>query len=143
MSEENKAIVRRGYEEIWNGENLAAVDEIYAPGFVLYDPVTPGVRGPEGFKQYVTMIRTAFPDLHFTVKDQIAEGDKVATRWTVTGTQQGQFMGIPPTGKHSTVTGITISRIADGKIVEERSNWDALGMLQQAGVVPPMGEGGK
>lgn len=143
MSEANKAIVRRGFEEIWNKGNLAAVDEMYATNFVLHDPGSPGVRGPEGVKQYVTRERTAFPDIHFVVEDQIAEGDKVATRWTATGTHQRELMGIPASGKFATVTGIMISRILEGKIVEGWSNWDALGMLQQMGVAPRMGEGGQ
>ena len=84
--------------------------------------------------------RTAFPDLNVKVEDQLAEGDKVATRWTTTGTHQGEFAGIPPTGKQGGVTGTTIARVVGGKIVEERSNWDTLGLLQQLGVIPPMGQ---
>jgi len=141
MSAENKALVRRAYEEIWSKGNLAVVEELYAPNFVLHDPAAPGVQGPEGLKQLITMNRTGFPDLKLAVVDQIAEGDKVVTHWTGTGTHQGEMMGIPATGKQGTVTGTTISRIAGGKIVEETTNWDTLGMLQQLGVIPPMGEG--
>ena len=139
MSEQNKAIARRGYKEIWSKGDLAVVDEIYAPNVVLHDPSAPGVQGHEGIKQLVTMNRTAFPDLHFTIEDQIAEGDKVVTRWMAGGTHQGEFNGIPATGRKGSVTGITISRIAGGKIVEENTNWDTLGLLQQLGVIPPMG----
>jgi predicted ester cyclase len=86
---------------------------------------------------------THFPDLQITVEDQLAEGDKVPTRWKARGTHDGEFAGIPPTGKQGMVTGTTISRIAAGKIVEERSNWNTLGLLQPLGVVPPMGEDGE
>jgi len=140
MSEENKAIVRRSYEELWSKGNLDVVDELYAADFVLHDPAQPGIRGPEGYKQIVITNRTAFPDLNVKVEDQLAEGDKVATRWTTTGTHQGEFAGIPATGKRGGVTGTTIARVVGGKIVEERSNWDTLGLLQQLGVIPPMGQ---
>ena len=136
MSEENKAIVRRVYEQVWSKGNLDVVDELYAADFVLHDPAQPGIRGPEGYKQIVTGNRTAFPDLQITVEDQLAEGDKVATRWTTTGTHQGEFAGIPATGKRGGVTGTTIARVVGGKIVEERSNWDTLGLLQQLGAIP-------
>lgn len=96
--------------------------------------------GREGFKQFVLMYRSAFPDMHITIEDQIAEGDKVVSRWTARGTHQGELMGIPPTGKQATVTGINIERFANGKFVEEWSNFDALGLLQQLGVVTTLGQ---
>ena len=144
-AEENKAITRRIFEETWNQGKLDVVDEILATDFVLHDPVMPeDIHGPEGFKQFVTMYRTAFPDIHFTIEDQIAAGDKVVTRWSGTGTHQGELMGIAPTGVRGPgVTGITIDRIAGGKTVETWNAWDALGMLQQIGVVPPIGEEAK
>ena len=86
------------------------------------------------------MYRSAFPDMQLTIEDQIAEGDKVVTRWTARGTHQGELMGIPPTGKQATVTGITVGRVANGKFVESWSNFDALGMMQQLGVVPVPGQ---
>jgi steroid delta-isomerase-like uncharacterized protein len=141
--EENKAIARRHFEEVWSKGNITLVDEHIATNFVLHDPSSREVQGTEGYKQYVTIYRTAFPDIHFIVEDQIAEGNKVATRWTATGTHQGELMGIPPTGKLCTVTGISIGRIAGGKIQESWSYWDAMGMLQQLGVVPPIAEGDK
>ncbi len=141
--EENKASVRLAFEEGWNKGNLTTVDEDVATNYVLHDPFSGEVKGPEGYKQYVKMYRNAFPDLHFTIEDQIAEGDKVVTRWTCTGTHRGELMGIAPTGKLGTVTGIFIDRIAGGKAVETWAAWDALGMLQQLGVVPPMGQGGE
>ena len=135
--QENKAIIRRFLEEIFAGGNLELVDELFAPNFVLHDPSVPQeVRGPEGIRQYITMYRTAYPDTHFTIEDQIAEGDRVVTRWTGQGTHQGELMGIPPTGRRVTVTGIEVDRIAGGKIEETWVSYDALGMMQQLGVVP-------
>ncbi|GIK43546.1 MAG: hypothetical protein BroJett011_73790 [Chloroflexota bacterium] len=136
---ENKAIVRRGWEEIWNKGNLTIAPEHYALTYVSHMPGNPDMYGPEGHNQLVTMYRTAFPDLHFTVEDQIAEGDKVVNRVTARGTHLGEFRGIPPTGKPITVTGITIDRIAGGKLVESWASWDFLGLLQQLGVVPKSG----
>ena len=135
--QENKAIIRRFLEEIFAGGNLELVDELFAPNFVLHDPSVPQeVRGPEGIRQYITMYRTAYPDTHFTIEDQIAEGDRVVTRWTGQGTHQGELMGIPPTGRRVTVTGIEVDRIAGGKIEETWISYDALGMMQQLGVIP-------
>lgn len=99
MSEENKALIRRYFEEVWNKGNLAFVDENMASSYVNHDPALAGFPQIQGFKQRVTMIRTAFPDFHFTIDDMVAEGDKVVTRWTARGTNRGAFMGIPPTGR--------------------------------------------
>jgi len=138
--EENKAMDRRFYEEVWNGGNLAVVDEFVAANYVDHDPQPTGaLEGVEGIKQSVTMYRTAFPDAHFTIEDQIAEGDLLVTRWRARGTHQGPLMGIPPTGKPAMVTGISITRWASGKVVEGWTNFDALGLLQQLGAVPSMG----
>ena len=144
-AEENKAISRRVFEETWNQGKLDVVDEILATDSVLHDPSMPqDIRGPEGFKQFVTMYRVAFPDIHFTIVDQIAEGDKVVTRWTSVGTHQGELMGIAPTGVRGPgVMGVTIDRIVSGKCVEIWNAWDVLGMLQQLGVVPPIGKAAK
>jgi steroid delta-isomerase-like uncharacterized protein len=137
--EENKAIFRRIVEEGFNKGNLAIVDELVATNHVNH---TDNVHGPEEYKQFINMYRTAFPDLHMTIEDQIAEGDKVVNRWTSRGTHKGELMGIPPTGKQTTVTGMYVARIIGGKIVEEWGNLDALGMMQQIGVVPPPGQAG-
>ncbi len=133
--EENKAIARRAFEEIWSQGKLDVIDEIYATGLKQ--------KQQKIVRTSVSRWRAAFPDLKFTIEDQIAEGDKVVTRWTSTGTHKGELMGIAPTGVKMTVTGIEISRIAGGKIMEKGENWDALGMWQQLGVVPPIGEAGK
>jgi len=139
--EENKALVRRVIEEVRHQGKLDVVDEVYATNFVPHLVGNPDIRDIEGFKQLVTTLRTAFPDGHFTIDDIIAEGDKVVTRWTFTGTHKGELMGIPPTDKQATVTGIDIIRIASGKIVEGWTNMDTLGFMQQLGVIPPMGQG--
>lgn len=136
-AEENKAIVRREVEEIFVQGNLDAADEIYAPNYVGHDPTLPeDIRGVEGAKQYAAMYRNAFPDLEAIVEDQIAEGDKVATRYTVRGTHQGELEGIAPTGNRVEMTGIVIAHIADGRVVEDWANFDILGLMQQIGAGP-------
>jgi len=138
---ENKALARRVFEEVWNKGNLAVADEVWANNFVGH-AVPDEIKGPEGAKQFFSVFRSAFPDLQFTIEDQIAEGDKVVTRWTLRGTHEGEFQGIAPTGKQMAMTGITVQRIAGGRIVEGWTNRDALGMLVQLGVVPPPGQAG-
>ncbi len=135
-TEENKAIDRRIVEEVWNRKNLALVDELVDANFVLHGVGGPDLKGPEGFKQFVNINATAFPDFHVTIEDMIAEGDKVVSRVTARGTHQGDFMGIAPTGKQFEVTAIIISRYAGGKMVEGWLVNDVLGMMQQIGVVP-------
>ena len=137
-TEENKALARRLFEEVLNQKNVALIDEFYSPNYVEHTPNGP-VHGTEAYKQYLMMYFTAFPDAHYTIEDQIAEGEKVMTRWSVRGTHQGPLMGIPPTGKNSTVTGMSIGRREGGKIVEAWTEFDTLGMLQQLGVIPSMG----
>ena len=139
MSAANKALSKRILDEAFNAGKLAVMDEILADGFVNYDAALPepGV-GIDAAKASVSGYRDAFPDLKITIEDQIAEGDSVVTRWTARGTHQGGLMGIPATGKQATVTGITIDRIADGRITESRTNWDTLGLLQQIGAIPAM-----
>ncbi len=139
-AEENKALLRRFFEDLFNHGSLETADAIVAPDYVNHDPVPGETPGVEGLKQFVTMLRTAFPDIHFTVDDQVAEGEKVATRWTVMGTHQAEFAGIPATGKPVRLTAINIHRVADGKIQEGWLNWDALGMMQQLGVIPAPGQ---
>jgi steroid delta-isomerase-like uncharacterized protein len=143
-TEENKALVRRVFEQGWNAANLDLFDEINVPDYVLHDPSVPeDVRGIDGIKRFASMYLRAFPDLHFTVEEQIAEGDKVVTRWTSSATHQGELMGIPPTGNRTGVSGITISRISEGKLVEDWNNWDTLGLMRQLGVVPEPGQSGE
>jgi predicted ester cyclase len=140
-TESNKSISRRFWEEVFGMEKLELADELIAPGFSDTGPgATPGLpSGPEGSKMLVKIYRTAFPDLQFTVDEQVAEGDKVMTRWSAKGTHRGDLAGIPPTGKSVSVTGISIDRIAGGKIVETWGIFDQFGMLQQLGVIPAQG----
>ena len=134
---ENKALACRVFDEIWNEGSLDVADEIFDANYVSHGlGIAPG---PASFKQYVSVYLSAFPDCHFTIEDQVAEGDKVVTRWTATGTHTGELIGIPPTDVQATVTGISINRYAGGKVVEVWDNWDGLGMMQQLGVIPPMG----
>ena len=137
-AEDNKALVRRLYEEVFNQRSLALVDELCTTNHVYHNPPTT-LHGREEFKQLLSLYITAFPDAQFTVEDEIAEGDRVASRYTFRGTHQGELMGISPTGKQVTVTGIIINRILNGKVEEGWLNFDALGMLQQLGVVPGPG----
>jgi len=142
-TEKNKAALRRVYDEIFNKGKLSVVDEVIAANYILHGVATIEVNGPEGFKQFVTMYRNAFPDLQATVVDMVAEGDKVAHSFTLRGTHKGALMGIAPTGKQVTLTGTTISRFAGGKEIEARMNADVLGLYQQLGVIPPIGPSGK
>jgi steroid delta-isomerase-like uncharacterized protein len=137
MSEENKKLERRAIEEVWNQGNYAVVDEIVASDYLGHssNPATE-THGREGVKQFYMALHSAFPDIHFAIEDQVAEGDKVVTRWTARATHNGEYQGIPPTGNRGELTGITIERIAGGKIVECWSNYDELGLLQQLGVIP-------
>jgi steroid delta-isomerase-like uncharacterized protein len=139
MSEQNKALSRRLIEEAFNKGNLTTVDEVYAGNLVNHS-APPGMAADrEGTKQFIGMYRAAFPDLHTAIADQIADGDKVATRWTAQGTNKGSLFGAPATGKRATIAGITIDRIDGGKIVETWNTYDQLGMMQQLGLVPKPG----
>ena len=141
-AEENKAVVRREMEELFNqGGNLDVADEIIAPNYVSYEPTSGEVRGIEGAKQFAATYREAFPDLQNTIEDMVAEGDKVVVRFRGRGTHQGETEAFgPPTGKRMEMTGITIKRLSDGKIVEAWTNFDALGMMQQLGLIPEAAE---
>jgi steroid delta-isomerase-like uncharacterized protein len=134
VGEQLKMIARREFEEVYSRGNLDVVDEIVSAEYVCYDPALPEpVRGREGLKQAVTGFRRAFPDLTFTVEDQIVEGDTVVTRWTATGTHRGELFGLAGTGRRVTMTGIDIERFADGRIVEVWASWDLHGLLRQLG----------
>ena len=137
MSEQNKATAKRFYDA-WTSGELDAFDEIIAPNYQDHDTQNPNAStpGPAGAKRTAEMYRAAFSDSHFEIEQQLADGDYVSTRWTATGTQDGELMGMPASGKQVAVSGITIDRFEDGKIVEGWTNWDTLGMMQQLGVVP-------
>jgi len=138
-TEENKAMVRRFIEEVFNQRNVDAIDTFMSSDYVdhVVPPGVPPTR--EGFKQFAGVFLAAFPDFQYTIEDDIAEGDRVMQRLSASGTQQGEVMGIPATGKHATWSEMHIGRVAGGKIAEHWGNIDQLSMLQQLGVIPPMG----
>ena len=136
MSEANKKLARRFIEEALNKGDFRVIDEAVSNDYVYREPTIGERRGRDGFKQLLTMYRTAFPDCAMTVEEQIAEGDRIVTRWTARGTHRGELFGIAPTGKQITVTGIVISRFAQGKLVEDLEIYDSLGLMRQFGVVP-------
>ena len=137
-TETNKAIVRRFYTEAWNEKNLDILEETHHPQWTHQDPSNPNdlQGGPEGNRARLSHLIAAFPDIHYTLEDVIAEGDRVVVRFTVTATHQGVFAGIPATGKAVSMAGIIIHRIQDGKIIEDWVVRDTLGLLQQLGVIP-------
>jgi predicted ester cyclase len=138
MSEENKAVSRRFHEAIGKGSTQTLQAE-FAPNYVAHFPGVPGPLDAEGFNQLVNVFAAGFPGSHFDFEDEFAVGDKVVTRWTWHAVHRGEFQGIPPTGKPVTMTGISILRLTDGKVVENTVELDQLGLLQQLGVVPAPG----
>jgi steroid delta-isomerase-like uncharacterized protein len=138
--ERNKALVRRSLEEIYTGGNVAAADEVFAADFVSWDPTFPNgvLRGPEGIRSNVERGHASFENWRFDIEDVVAEGDRVVTRVVMRGRSKAEFLGMAPTGGEVEVSGITIHRIADGKIVERWGNWNTIGMLQQLGRLPPL-----
>ena len=133
-AEENKAVVRRFFEELLSTDNLAMADEILSPGFRFYFAGSPDPMDLESYKEFLMARRAAFPDRRFVVEDMIAEGDKVSARFTMRGTHKGELRGIAPTGREVTMTGIDMIRLEGGKMVEDRVEVDQLGMMQQLGV---------
>jgi predicted SnoaL-like aldol condensation-catalyzing enzyme len=133
--EENKVIDRRYIDEVLNKGNVAVIDEIMAPNYVGHVPGMPP-SDRDGDKQLIGMFHAAFSDIHFAIEHQIAEGDKVVHHGTMHGRHTGEFMGIPPTGKEVTMSGININHFVDGKVVESWGMLDMLGLMQQLGVVP-------
>ncbi len=134
--EQNKEIVRRIVDECWNPHDVPAFARFYAPEVVNHDPVAPAVMDLQGLGMYATMLFAAFPDFHVEIDQMVAEGDMVSKSWTVTGTQLGEFQGIPATGKAIRFTGITLYRIAGEKVVENWWSYDMLGLMQQLGAIP-------
>ena len=135
-TEDNKALVRRFYDEVFNNKNMAGVNAFVAPN-VIDHSLPPGAPGEiEGVRQTITMFLTAFPDLYLALEDIIAEGDKVVVRWTMRGTHQGASLGMPPTGKQFTLPGISLLRLDGGMAAETWVSYDQLVMLQQLGLAP-------
>ena len=139
-TDQNKATARRLLDEVWNKGNLKVLDESVAADAAHHDPNTPIAPGPEGMKQVASLYRGAIPDLRFEVQQEIAEGDYVVQRVIASGTQRGDLPGVPATGKYSKIEGVVITRFKDGKVAEDWSLFDQIGMLQQLGVVPTQAE---
>jgi len=136
MASDNARLILRHHDEVWSKGNLAAVDELYASDFVGHHPGQPDWVGPQSVKRVVTAIRDAFPDFHESVEDVLVDGDKVATRFTSTGTHLGTYRGFAPTGRRVTLAEIGFFRVSGGRIVEKWGLLDRLGMFQQLGIVP-------
>ena len=132
---DNRQIVQRFMDECWSQGNLNTVMELVANDCRYHDPVFPSLTsGAENIKNHIQTCRSGFPDLRFTIDDTIAERNEVVIHWTGTGTHKGQFLGMPPTNKKASVTGTSIFRIEDGKIVEEWANWNLMSMMEQLGI---------
>jgi len=140
-TEDNKTAMRRIPEEIYNQGRLDVADEVFTADYVEHFPLPPGFpTGIPGVKAFVAAVRDAFPDFHYTVEDEIAEGDKYVVRLTARGTMQVAFLGMPATGKQATWTELHVARVVGGKLVEHWTCIDQLGMLQQLGVMPAPGQ---
>jgi steroid delta-isomerase-like uncharacterized protein len=138
--EQNKAVIRRLFGEVYNAKNVALIDDLTTPDFVDHNPVAGLEAGRTGLKQFIGMVATVFPDNHLTVDDLVAEGDRVAVRWTSYNTHTGgDFFGIPPAGRTAVFSGTTIYRLVDGKIAELWYNADTMGLLTQLGAPSPLG----
>ncbi len=135
-AEDNKTLIRNIIEEVWNKGDVEAVDRYFADDYIDHNPLPGQAPGPEGYKQSVGAIREAFPDLHLTLEDILGEWDRVGFRYTMRGTHQGPFMGIPPSGNSFSVTGMIFARGADGKAAERWANLDTMGLMQQLGAIP-------
>jgi len=137
MSEHNKKLERRLIEQVWNQGNFDVVDEFVAGDYIGHAS-TPDdeTRGRAGYRAFYAGLRDAFPDFQVTVEDQIAEGDRVVTRWTARGTHLGHFRGVPSSGRQGAISGITIERMANGKVVECWTNADDLSPMRQLGLIP-------
>jgi steroid delta-isomerase-like uncharacterized protein len=137
MSEENKSVVRRWYAEVTNQGKLEVADELLAPEYVCHDPNSEaGEVRADTLKESITYFRNALADMRFEIEEMIAEGDKVVTRWTLRGTHRGELFGVKSSGEQVGMSGIVISRVAEGKIVEEWDEYDLLGLMRQLGAVP-------
>ena len=141
MASENQAVVRRLYEQVWNKRRLEVVDEVISPSHALHDPHFHATSiGPAAYKSRVERFLAAFPDLRLTIEDMITEKDKVVASWSISGTHQRDYEGIAPTHKKISFDGITIHHLANGKIMDSYVSSDTLGLMQQLGVVPRLGQ---
>ncbi len=135
-TEENKAIIRRMTEELYNQGHIEHADDFFADTYVHHDPASPHVRDRDGLKETVRAFRAGCPDLQITTDDLVAEGDQVTKRWTIRATHTRDLSGLPPTGKRIALSGLELFRLADGKIVECWTAYDNLSLLQQLGAIP-------
>ena len=137
MSRKYKDLVSRSIQDVWNEGNFDVIEDYVSSDFVVHGSIASGdTLGPDGIREYFATLRRAFPDLHFTIESQIAEDDLVVTHWEASGTNTGEFQGMPPTGKQCQIAGHDIDRIANGKIVECWSLFDELGLFIELGIVP-------
>ena len=132
-----ESLIRRIFDEAFNQGNLTIVDEVLTPDYFAHNAFGGTPNGPKALKWLITMFRTAFPDLHCTIEDEITQGNKFAAHWTMHGTHKGLFLGNPPTGRQVEVRGMIFARTANGRIVEAWTLIDQIGILQQLGLVPP------
>jgi len=133
MTQDERDLGRRWFEEVWNKGRRDAIPEMLAPDAVIHDGALDSV-GPEGFYPFFDRLNATLEGIHVTVHDTLAEGDRICVRWSCTGKHSGPGLGIPATGKTIHMTGVSIVRVAGGKAVEGWQNWDMLGMLEQLGV---------
>ena len=138
MAQENSALIRRWFEEVWNKGRMEAIDEMASPDVIGHGQAQHDTDiGLHEFRNFAVSLRAAFPDMKVVIDQTLEQGDKVVARWTSTMTHKGDFLGFAPTGGKVTITGTTIQRIVDGKVVEGWDNWDQLGLLVQIGAVNP------
>lgn len=142
-TEENKTVIRHWNEEIFNDKRVDRADEFVAHDYIDHAGLPGQAPGLEGAKRKWATYATAIPDLRVTIEDMVAEGDRVAVRWTADGTQRGELLGIPATGKHLHWAGISICRVTEGKMAEQFEGWDRLALMQQLGVIPTRAEGAR
>jgi steroid delta-isomerase-like uncharacterized protein len=136
MSDQNKQLLRRAIEEVWNQGNFGVIDQLYADDFVHRGNALPTTVGLDALRQFVLALRTAFPDARFTIERLVSESDLIVCQWRLTGVHRGDWLGVPGTGKPTDVTGISINRVKNGRIAEQlTSNWDAMLMWQQLGLL--------
>ena len=138
MSIDSRTIVHRWFEEVWNQGREETVDELFAPDGIGHGlgEGTADVRGPADFKIFLRNMRSAFPDAHIRIEDTIVERDRAVVRVVLEGTHRGEGLGLPPTGRGVSVTGIVILKVTGGQIVEGWNSWDQLGLLRQLGAIP-------
>jgi steroid delta-isomerase-like uncharacterized protein len=137
MSDQNVALLRRWFQEVWNEGRIETIHELMAPDAVGIGEAGPEavIHGPDEFRGFVEKLRGAFPDIHVTIEDAFASGDKVAARWSATMTHKGNQLGVPASGKRVRITGISLVQLANGQIVRGWDNWDQFTMMMGIGAI--------